>query len=383
MRQKEYAGMKRYDVAVIGLGIVGASAVHALTRAGARVVGFEARAPGAGTSGSSFAWVNAVRKEPEVYHRLNADGMAAHRQLARELGGDAGYHETGSLEWAEDGDGEGELRARVERLAGRGYQAEWISVDRARRLEPGLIVPAHVREVAFYAGDGWLDAPRLIGRLLAAAAARGAEIREARPVKSVRLRGDRAESVIGDDGETVAESVLVCVGPATQSFLEPLGATVPLGRVPGLLAVTSLPGEPLGRVVHAPGIHLRPDVNGGLLLGAADVDGLVTDRSTPAAVASSARLLLERAQRVFPPARGVRLVDSRVGVRPMPADGQTIAGRIPGLSNAWVLATHSGVTLGPLLGRLIAAEIVGGTPSLALGPFRPERFTASGAGAAR
>jgi glycine/D-amino acid oxidase-like deaminating enzyme len=124
-------------------------------------------------------------------------------------------------------------------------------------------------------------------------------------------------------------------------------------------------------------------VNGGLLLGAADVDGLVTDRSTPAAVSSSARLLLERAQRVFPPARGVRLVDSRVGVRPMPADGQTIAGRIPGLSNAWVLATHSGVTLGPLLGRLIAAEIVGGTPSLVLGPFRPERFMASGAGAAR
>jgi glycine/D-amino acid oxidase-like deaminating enzyme len=383
MRQKEYTGMKRYDVAVIGIGIVGASAVYALTRAGARVVGLEARVPGAGTSGSSFAWVNAVRKEPEVYHRLNADGMAAHRQLASELGGDAGYHETGSLEWTEDGDGERELRTRVERLAGRGYPAEWISLDHARRLEPGLIVPEHVREVAFYAGDGWLDAPRLLGRLLAAAAARGAEIREARPVKSLRLRGDRAESVIGDDGETVAESVLVCVGPATQTFLEPLGVTVPLGRVPGLLAVTSPPGEPLGRVVHAPGIHLRPDVNGGLLLGAADVDGLVTDTSTPAAVSSSARLLLERAQRVFPPARGVRLVDSRVGVRPLPADGQTIAGRIPGLSNAWVLATHSGVTLGPLLGRLIADEIVGGTPSPALAPFRPERFTASGAGVAR
>jgi len=39
-----------------------------------------------------------------------------------------------------------------------------------------------------------------------------------------------------------------------------------------------------------------------------------------------------------------------------------------------MLATHSGVTLGPLLGRLIADEIVRGTPSAMLGPFRPDRF---------
>ena len=77
------------------------------------------------------------------------------------------------------------------------------------------------------------------------------------------------------------------------------------------------------------------------------------------------------------------MVEARVGVRPMPADGQTIAGRIPGLANAWMLATHSGVTLGPLLGPLIAGEIVGGTPSPVLAPFRCERFAASGARAER
>jgi glycine/D-amino acid oxidase-like deaminating enzyme len=41
-----------------------------------------------------------------------------------------------------------------------------------------------------------------------------------------------------------------------------------------------------------------------------------------------------------------------------------------------MIATHSGVTLGPLLGRLIAGEIVGGTPSAALAPFRAERLRA-------
>jgi len=78
---------------------------------------------------------------------------------------------------------------------------------------------------------------------------------------------------------------------------------------------------------------------------------------------------------VFPAARDVRIVESRIGVRPMPGDGHTIAGRLPGLDNAWVIATHSGITLGPLLGQLIADEIGRGTPSALLAPFRPERFT--------
>jgi glycine/D-amino acid oxidase-like deaminating enzyme len=364
--------MKEYDLAVVGLGIVGASAVYAAAWAGARVVALDAGAPGGGTSGTSFAWLNAVHKEPEVYHRLNAAGMTAHRELSRELGGDAGYHEGGSLEWAEGGDAERELRERVRRLADRGYPAQWIARERAIALEPALAVPDH-HEVAFFAADAWLDAPRLIERLLAAAAARGAEVRTRTTCASMRPRGGHVEALAVDGGVIAAASVLVCVGPATQAFLEPLGVAMPVGRVPGLLAVTSRPSEALHRVIHAPGIHLRPDAGGGLLLGAEDIDELATT-AAPSAHAGLADRLLERAAGVVPAARGVKVVDARIGVRPMPADRHTIAGRIPGFTNAWMIATHSGVTLGPLLGRLLADEIVRGIPSPMLAPFRPDRF---------
>lgn len=366
--------MNHYDVAVVGLGIVGASAVYAAAWTGARVLALDAGTPGGGTSGTSFAWLNSVRKEPEAYHRLNAAGMTAHRELSRELGGDAGYHEGGSLEWAEPGDAERELRERVHRLAARGYPAEWIGRERATELEPGLAIPEPIREVAFFAADAWLDAPRLIGRLLAAASARGAEVRDGTPVRSFRRRGDRVEALVMHGGEVTARSVLICVGPATQALLEPLGVTIPVGRVPGLLAVTSRPATPLGRVVHAPGVHLRPDAGGGLLLGAEDVDALAASSGSPASLSA---VLLERAGRVFPAARQLRIVDSRIGVRPMPGDRLTIAGRIPGFANAWLIATHSGITLGPLLGRLMADEIVRDKPSSSLAPFRPERFLTS------
>lgn len=364
-----------YDVAVVGLGIVGASAVYASAWAGARVLALDASTPGGGTSGTSFAWLNSVRKEPDAYHHLNAAGMTAHRDLSRELGGDAGYHEGGSLEWAAAGVTAGELRARVQRLASRGYPAEWISRARATELEPGLAMPDEVDDVAFFAADAWLDAPRLIGRLLAAASARGAEVREGHAVRSLRTRGDRVEAVVLADGEVTARSVLVCVGPSTQAFLEPLGVAIPVGRAPGLLAVTSRPAVALGRVVHAPGIHLRPDAGGGLLLGAEDVDTLAANAGSPASLAT---LLLERAGRVFPAASSLRITDSRIGVRPMPGDRVTIAGRIPGLANGWLIATHSGITLGPLLGRLMADEIVRDKPSSTLAPFRPDRFLTAG-----
>lgn len=363
--------MKRYDVAVIGVGIVGASAVLALARAGARVIALDAGVPGAGTSSTSFAWVNSVRKEPEIYHRLNAEGMAAHRALARELGTDGGYHEGGSLEWSEGGDAERELRTRVARLASRGYSATLIGRHEAQDHEPALTIPDHVKEVAFYGAEGWLDAPRAISRLLGAS---GAEVRQGTRVRSFRKRNDHVEAVVLDDGEIEAESVLVCVGPGTQAFLSTVGVAIPVGRAPGLLAVTSRPAQALSRVVHAPGIHLRPDASGGLLLGATDVDGLITETSSRETAFAVAGQLLDRAARVFPAAKDVRLVDARIGVRPMPGDGVTIAGRVPGFANAWMLATHSGVTLGPLLGRLIADEIVAGTSSTVLAPFRPDRF---------
>lgn len=366
--------MKTIDLAIIGLGIIGASAAYAATRAGARVVGFDAGVPGEGTSGTSFAWLNSVRKEPEAYHRLNADGMAAHAELARELGVAAGHHPGGSLEWADGDAPRAELRERVARLAKRGYPAEWIERDRARAMEPALAIPDDVREVAFYAADAWLDAPRLIRALLGEASRRGAEIRERAPVRALRVRGRRAEALGVDDGVVSPDAVLVCVGPATRAFLTPLGVHIPVGRVPGLLAVTSPPAEPLHRVVHAPGVHLRPDAGSGLLLGAEDVDAPAAQAESSSQLDDLAARLLERAARVMPAAGAVKIVDRRVGVRPMPADRHTIAGRIPGLDNAWLIATHSGVTLGPLLGRLIAAEIAGGTPHATLAPFRPQRF---------
>ena len=85
-------------------------------------------------------------------------------------------------------------------------------------------------------------------------------------------------------------------------------------------------------------------------------------------------MLLERAAAVLPALAGSRIARVHVGVRPVPADGHTVAGRLPGWDNAYVAVTHSGITLGPLLGRLLAEEVTSGRRDPLLASFRPERF---------
>ncbi|HQZ91098.1 MAG TPA: FAD-dependent oxidoreductase, partial [Thermomicrobiales bacterium] len=59
------------SIVIIGAGAVGSATAYRLAQAGAAVTVVERRFPGAGTSGSSFAWLNSFGKTPRDYHRLN------------------------------------------------------------------------------------------------------------------------------------------------------------------------------------------------------------------------------------------------------------------------------------------------------------------------
>jgi glycine/D-amino acid oxidase-like deaminating enzyme len=67
-------------------------------------------------------------------------------------------------------------------------------------------------------------------------------------------------------------------------------------------------------------------------------------------------------------------VEARFGLRPVPADGHSCVGALPEIPGYYEAVTHSGVTLGPLVGRLLAREILTGEVDPLIAPFRPDRF---------
>jgi glycine/D-amino acid oxidase-like deaminating enzyme len=210
---------------------------------------------------------------------------------------------------------------------------------------------------------------------LGAAAREGVSVITRTPVTGLSLRGDAVVGVTLAGGATLpAAQVALATGRWTDGLARLAGVDVPLAPTCGLLAVTSPIADGVSRVVHVPGMNFRPDPSGGLVVQSGQTDATVTAETVPEASLPGCATLLRGLQRYLPAAAGARIVAARVGVRPMPADGLTLAGAVDGRPGLALAVTHSGVTLGPLLGELLAPELCGGLPHPLLEGFRPRRL---------
>ena len=170
------ASVRSRRCVVIGAGVLGASVAARLASAGLQVTLLEADQPGRATSRWSFAWLNSNDKAPRPYHDLNHAGIRAWAELAPDLDGAAWYRPVGHLELATSDAGRAELEARVRRLTEWGYPARLIDPAEATEIEPALRFPEPGGTVAWFPGEGYVLTEPLIARLVARAAARGAEI---------------------------------------------------------------------------------------------------------------------------------------------------------------------------------------------------------------
>jgi len=363
--------MKGIDIVVVGAGCVGASVAYRLAERGAKVTVLEAGAPGGGTSSASFAWTNSFNKTPRDYHDLNVASMEEHAALAKELGGGSWLHQDGALAWEEAPASLARLEQAVERLAGWGYAVQRISPREARELEPDLFIAAHVAEVVWTPGEGYVEAGPFIGALLAQTSRHGATIRSGVRVTGVIRSGDRVRGVTTENGAHFeADAVVDCAGIASDEIAGLAGIAIQLDRVPGRLIYTSPVATTLRRPIHAPGVHFRPDGGGRIVLAEGAHDHVWKESAEPwPAERSLASVAVH-----LPGLAGARVEATRVGVRPMPRDDKPIVGAIPGLDGFYVVVSHSGVTLGPLWGRIAAAELLDGIVDPRLAPYRPARF---------
>ncbi len=370
---------------VIGAGVLGASVAARLAGAGMCVTLLEADQPGRGTSRWSFAWVNSNDKGPKPYHDLNHAGIRAWAELAPGLDGAAWYRPAGNLELATSESGRAELAVRVARLAGWGYPARLIDAAEAAEIEPALRLPGPGTVAAWFPGEAYLLTGPLIERLVAYVTSRGGTVLTGEQGRVTALdAGSGAAARVRTAAGAVleADEVVCCAGRWTPGLAALAGAagTVPLvpwdtpGSPAPALVVRVGPVTPAGpvRLVHTPGIYLRPHSGGLLHLEAPDTP--VDLHTAETELRRLAGLLLERARRTVRGLDQARVVAAQVCVRPLPADEQSIVGRLPGAEWLYVAVTHSGVTLAAHLSRLIAAELAAAVPAAELAAYRPDRF---------
>ena len=348
---------------VVGAGVYGAAVGAALARRGAEVTVVDARAPGSGTSGATFSWVNSRNKQPLIYHSLNVAGMAAHQRFAAEVPHSDWYHGGGGVEWAAD---EEALRAKVDALLALGYEAKWLTRAEALDLEPGLDpdrLPAG--GAAYFPGEAWVDPARLIAHLLSS----DVDVVADDAVAGLELSGDAVRGVRLESGRVLAaDAVVNCAGPQADEVAAMAGLVLPMRNLPCVLVYTSPVAVPVSRVVHTPNVHLRPEPGGRILLHSSSVD-----QGGQEAV----ERLVRDARTLYPALREATVESVRTGQRPIPGDGLPVLGRVAQVRNYFFAVSHSGVTLCLHAGELVADEVLGEDRDDALAAFRFERFEKS------
>jgi glycine/D-amino acid oxidase-like deaminating enzyme len=366
-------------IAVIGAGIIGASVAYRLVQGGARVWVIDKSQPASGTTSASFAWVNAYGKSPYDYFELNYAGLKEHFRLANELTGKAPWlHLGGNLAWAEDEGALAGLRRRVDRMRSWGYAAEWWEAWRVNEvMESNVTFPSPDTPVAFFPEEFWVDAPQLTKTLIELVRRDGGQTYLGTAVEAIETRAGRVAAVrfIGGDRLSV-DGVVNAAGTEADLLAAQLGRSLPLAPSKGLLVrLTVEGGTPLGRIVHPQQVNIRPDGPGRVLVHHESIDEKL-ERGT-GVEDSLCSELLERAQQVVPVLKSAEIAGFQVGVRSIPKDGRSCVGAVPTLPGYYEAVTHSGVTLGLIVGRLLAREILTGEVDTLIAPFRPDRFTGS------
>lgn len=360
-------------IAVIGAGIVGASVAYRLSQGGASVLLIDRDEPASGTTSASFAWINANNKTPREYFELNRAGMEEHFRLQDELAVEASWlRRSGNLIWAAGEDFD-ELERRVERLRSWGYTVEWRNASQVgEELEPHVVFPEPDVPLAFFPEEGWVSAPLLTNTLVDLARRDGAEAHLGVSVDAVEVAGGRIVRLRLSNGIRLpVDAIVNAAGPEADRIAAMAGRKLLLTRKSGVLARVAVDDEFASRIVHTPHVNLRPDGPGHLLLHHGSVDEKLTHDGSVEAFSPE---LLERARRVIPALDAGEVEEVRVGIRPIPPDGHPSVGGVAGVPGYYEAVTHSGVTLGPLVGRLLAREILTGEVDPLLAPFSPDRF---------
>ena len=351
------------SITIVGAVILGACLASRLARASVGVTVLEkASSVGGVATARSFAWLNASWGNAEPYHHLRVASLSEWRRLSTEVEGIA-PNWCGSVLWDLP---EAELRRSIPIHQGWGYNVELVDAAFTARAEPALRAPP---EVAIHAPDeGMIEPVEATEAFLRDAQACGASLHLGADVDHLVETDAKVTGVALSDGTVIAsDHVVLAAGAGTGRLTQPLGLSLPLEAPPGLLVLTEPLDKLLNGLVISPLAHVRQRPDGRLIAGT-DFAG-ADPGNDPDGVAQG---IIDEIGKLIDAPSDIRMESYTVGYRPTPSDGVSIAGGIaPGLT---VAVTHSGLTLAPILAKLLATEIMTGHRDPLIGPFGPDRF---------
>lgn len=376
-----------YDVVVIGAGALGCGLAYHLGRAGKRVALIDRAAPAAQTSPRAAGLFKHVQSTAT---RTALAALSARKVInfEQETGIALRAVRSGSLMVASRPAHAAYLAREVEHAQAWGVKAELIDAPAARRLMP-MLEAGKLLAIAHVAEDLYIDEPKqLLEAYLRAAVLNGVEVLPHTNVTGIHVEQGRIRGVGTSRGEIEAAVVVDAAGAWARGVGALAGACLPVVTLRHQLFITDpiagmAPQWPIVRFVDA-AIYVRP-ARQGIMVGAFEADPLPFDvghreafsmEQTPldVSILAASRASVEE---YLPALKGSTVREHRAGLFTMTADGQFIAGPVPGIQGLWVVTgcNGSGFSFSPGLGQTVAEWIVAGVPSIDLSEFAPARLS--------
>ena len=376
--------MAAYDVAIIGLGIMGTAALHRLAQRGCRVVGIDRFAPGH-DRGSSHGETRVFRlgyfEHPSYVPLLRE----AH-DLWRKLENEAGRKLLTTTGIVEIGPPDGELvRGTLASLELHGLRHEVLTAAKLNQRFPAFAVPPDYAGV-FQPDGGFLFAEPAIKAQTDLAVAAGARVQTNQQVKTVRPH-DNGVRITTSDGEIAARTAIIAAGPWLPTLLPQLRASLRVTRqVLGWLSPPSPSDFTADRfpvfLFESPlGIHYGFPIHGSSGLKIAKhhhfdetADPETVDRGI--SPRDEAAILSFRDQ--FLPSAEGPLTAARTCLYTMTPDGHFIIDRLPDAPQVIVASPCSGhgFKFAPVIGEILADLATSGSSRRDISRFGLPRFDA-------
>jgi glycine oxidase len=368
-----------YEIAIIGGGVIGSSIAYHLAKQGQKVILLEkgSLAQGASSAAAGMLGAQSEEQESEAFFHLARKSRELFPLLATELkeysGIDIGLVSKGTLKVALTVEQVKAYQKLISFHLRAGEQADWISENEARTMEPHL--SDQILGGVYIEKDGHVQAPKLSLAFAKSAAVLGAVIREFAEVRSVLTQNGSIIGIETNEGRIDCERVVVATGTGRSDLLAQLGLSLPIFPVKGECFSVTTHAPLLQRTVFAEGCYLVPKAGGRLVVGATMVERSF-ERSV--SVAGITSLLME-ARRLVPAIANATWESAWAGLRPQTPDGLPYLGEAAGCKGLYVACGHfrNGILLSPITGEVMADLIAGKPPRVPIDAFRLDRTLAA------
>jgi glycine oxidase len=360
------AGVKSWDVVIIGAGIIGLSLAISLRKQGLRVLVVERGEPGREASFAAAGMlVGSGTEMPPAVKPLAEESARMYPEFAHGLEDESGL----KVDLREQG------TILVARVADFPDSAEMISAEQLHSLEPHLILPGRGRPglrgqgetSAAYLRERSVDPRALTAAALKAARHRGVDISSGTEVKALLTFEDRVSGVQTDKTSYTAEIVVNCAG-AWAGCIAP--HKFPVRPVKGqMLAVVG--GPSLQHVVRTDEVYLVPRSDGRIVIGSTLEDAGYNKQTD----VNTVQRLLHAAVELVPELAKAKVHDDWAGLRPGTPDELPSLGETQ--TRGYFIASghyRDGILLAPITAQIMTDLILGKPISRDLVDFSPARF---------